>query len=327
MRALATLFCVLWCSYFAACGTVGEPLYPALNIPTRVSDLVAVERGDRIDITFTIPPQTTEGRALNKIGSVDLRVGPSDAAPVNLDQWSSGADKVKVPPPEKPGPVPMIEVPVRPFIGKNVVVGVRLANAKGRNSEWSNLAPISVEEPLAKPSDLKAQAVSQGVSLTWNAPQAQQFRLFRKSGEEQTPALLATVTEPKYLDTTAEYGKAYAYYVQSMHGKTESDVAGPEAITPQDVFPPQVPAGLAASAGLATIELAWDRNTEPDFKEYRVYRAQENGPFVQIAAGLEAPSYSDHNIESGKRYRYRVTAVDQAGNMSEPSNPVEATAP
>jgi hypothetical protein len=32
-------------------------------------------------------------------------------------------------------------------------------------------------------------------------------------------------------------------------------------------------------------------------------------------------------VESGKRYRYRVAAVDQAGNSSDPSNPVEATAP
>ena len=31
---------------------MGEPLYPALKIPTRVSDLTAVERGDQIDVTF-----------------------------------------------------------------------------------------------------------------------------------------------------------------------------------------------------------------------------------------------------------------------------------
>jgi hypothetical protein len=327
MRVFATLFCVLWCSYFGGCGTVGEPLYPALNIPTRVSDLAAFERGDRIDITFTIPPQTTEGLALKEIGSVDLRVGPNAAPAFDVNQWANGAEKVKVATPEKPGPVPMIEVPARSFIGKNVVVGVRVANAKGKNSEWSNLVSVAIEQPLVKPTDFKAEPVAQGVALTWDAPQALQFRIFRRSAQEATPALLAIAREPKYLDSTAEFGKTYEYYVQSMHDKSESDVAGPETITPKDVFPPQVPTGLTASPGLASIELAWDRNTESDFKEYKVFRAEANGPFVQIADGLEAPSYSDHNVESGKRYRYRVTAMDQSGNMSETCAPVEAIGP
>jgi fibronectin type 3 domain-containing protein len=75
------------------------------------------------------------------------------------------------------------------------------------------------------------------------------------------------------------------------------------------------------------VELAWERNTEPDFKEYRVFRAEGDGPFHQIAAGLDAPSYSDHAVESGKRYRYRISGVDQNGNASEPSSPVEVTVP
>ena len=98
-------------------------------------------------------------------------------------------------------------------------------------------------------------------------------------------------------------------------------------ITPRDIFPPAVPAGLTASAGVGSVELAWERNTEPDFKEYRVFRAEGDGAFNQIAAGLDAPSYSDHAVESGKRYRYRISAVDQNGNVSEPSSPVEVTVP
>ena len=46
-----------------------------------------------------------------------------------------------------------------------------------------------------------------------------------------------------------------------------------------------------------------------------------------IASGLAAPAYSDAKIESGKRYRYAVAAVDQAGNVSERCAPMEAAAP
>ena len=57
------------------------------------------------------------------------------------------------------------------------------------------------------------------------------------------------------------------------------------------------------------MELAWNRNTEANFKEYRVMRAEEGGPFVEIAHGLDAPVYSDHAVQSGKHYRYEVLAV------------------
>ncbi len=115
--------------------------------------------------------------------------------------------------------------------------------------------------------------------------------------------------------------------MEAFHDKTVSEIAGPVSVTPKDIFPPAVPTGLTASIGIGSIEMAWERNTEPDFKEYRISRAEGSGAFVQIAAGLEAPTYSDRNVESGKHYRYRITAVDQSGNASEPSNPVEATAP
>ena len=88
---------------------------------------------------------------------------------------------------------------------------------------------------------------------------------------------------------------------------------GPETITPIDIFPPAVPSGLTASVGIGAVELAWNRNTEADFKEYRVLRSEEGGPFVEIARGLDAPVYSDHAVQSGKHYRYQVLAVDQNG--------------
>ena len=326
MRVLAALLAAAVCVFFAGCGSVGEPLYPALNIPMQVSDLVAVERGDRIAIYFTIPPLTTEGLVVRAIGSVDLRVGVNPSGGFNVDQWAAAAKRIDFPAPSQPGPQ-QATVPVQEFIGKEVVVAVRAGNTRGRMSAWSNVYTVAIEQPLIKPADFKAEGSPQGVRLTWNAPNENSFRVFRKTDQEREPSMLATADKPEYVDASTEYGKAYEYYVQAVHDKTESDVAGPAAITPKDEFPPAVPTGLTVSAGVGAIELAWERNTEPDLKEYRVYRADDNGPFVQIAEGLEGPSYSDRKIESGKHYRYRVAAGDQAGNISEPSQPAEIIAP
>jgi hypothetical protein len=311
-------------AFLAGCGTVGEPQYPAVNIPARVVDITAVERGDKIDINFTLPTLTTEGLTLKRIDDLELRVGPNTGAAFDANAWVAGARRVEVRALSKPGMSQHAEYPARDFIGQEVVVAARSANAKGRNSEWSNLAIVKIEQPLVKPADFKAEAVEQGVRLTWNAANVNQFRVYRKGEQQQQPTLASTVNEATYLDTSAEFGKTYEYYVESVREKTESDVAGPLPITPRDIFPPRVPAGLTASVGVGAVELAWERNTESDFKEYRVFRSEGAGSFTEIARGLEAPSYSDRAMESGKRYRYRVTALDQSGNSSEPSEPVEA---
>jgi hypothetical protein len=326
MRTLAVILCASLCALLAGCGSIGEPLYPALRIPARVIDLAVVERGANLDFDFTIAPLTTEGVPLKDIGGVDLRVGPSAGNGFSMDEWLSSSTNVAVPAPDKPGPV-HAAFPVAKFIDQDVVVAVRVTNPKGRDAGWSDLKTLHVEPPLATPADFHVAASAKGVALTWRSAVPGEFRIFRKTEQQPRPLLLATATESPYVDISAEYGKTYQYSVQGLRGKVESEVAGPESITPVDTFAPEVPSGLTASVGLGTVELAWTRNAESDFKEYRVLRSEEGGPFVEIARGLNAPTYSDHAIQSGKHYRYQVSAIDQIGNESVPSAPVEVIAP
>src|SRR5271154_6262846 len=97
-------FCALFVFlFFAGCGSIGQPLYPALRIPSKVSDLTVVELGNNLDINFTIPPLTTEGLPLKEIGGVELRIGPAPSNGWNVDEWARTATRVDVPTPEKPG--------------------------------------------------------------------------------------------------------------------------------------------------------------------------------------------------------------------------------
>ena len=57
-----------------------------------------------------------------------------------------------------------------------------------------------------------------------------------------------------------------------------------------------------------------------------LHSANKNS-FVKIAEGLEGPSYSDRKIESGKHHRYRISAIDQTGNVSEQTPPLEVIVP
>jgi hypothetical protein len=325
-RLLAVVLCAVACGVLAGCGSIGQPLYPALRIPSQVTDLSVVEQGNSLDINFTIPPLTTEGLPLKEIGSVDLRVGRGPSNGWNLDEWANSATNIAVPTPEKPGPVEAT-IPVNKFIGGEVVVGVRVTNPKGKDAGWSPFKIVTVQPPLADPANFHVAADPKGVALTWSAVGPSQFRIYRKTEQQPRPVLLATATEPNYVDISAEFGKAYQYTIQAVRDNVESNIVGPENITPIDKFPPAVPSGLTASVGIGAVELAWTRNTESDFKEYHVLRSEEGGPFAEIAHGLDAPVYSDRAMQSGKHYRYEVLAMDQKGLSSPPSEPVEITAP
>jgi fibronectin type 3 domain-containing protein len=76
-----------------------------------------------------------------------------------------------------------------------------------------------------------------------------------------------------------------------------------------------------------SIDLAWARNTESDLGGYNVYRSTDGGPFEKIGNLIQTPVFTDTHVESGKHYRYAVSAVDTTGNESARSEPVEPAAP
>src|SRR5438105_1138978 len=169
MKANSRAFLAISASLvLASCGYVGDPLYPALNIPSRVTDLRAIERGNNIEVDFTIPPLTTEGLIVKQIGGIELRIGPNKSDPFNADEWASSATKVDIPVPDKIGPA-HAAVAAQPFIGQHVIIGVRATNTKGRASEWSNFATLSVQAPLATPAEVTTELAPQGLLLKWHA--------------------------------------------------------------------------------------------------------------------------------------------------------------
>jgi fibronectin type 3 domain-containing protein len=169
------------------------------------------------------------------------------------------------------------------------------------------------------------------VRLTWMEPatpgSAPKYRVYRWVGEDR-PMPIADTNAPEYLDASAQFGTQYHYMVMALENETrQSVVSQTETITPKDVFPPAVPAGVTASAANNAIELAWVRNTEADFRGYNVFRAEGNGPFEKIASSIDVPLYRDAQVEPGKTYRYEVSAVDLLNNESARSEPVTAALP
>jgi hypothetical protein len=313
----------------AGCAYIGGPKAPSLEIPLPVTDLRAAEYGDRIYVRFTIPMLTTEGDPLKSLRSIDLYAGPANA-PFNANTWSETATRYQIPA-SGPGPYAFDRVPVQDWTGKTIALAVRATGPKGKVSGWSNPAVLSVGPPLATPADVRASNTKDGVRLTWMEPATPgsppKYRVFRWVGEEQRMPI-ADTNAPEYLDASAQFGTQYHYMVMALEDETrQSVVSQTVSITPIDIFPPAVPASVTASAANNSIELAWVRNTEADFRGYNVFRAEGNGPFERIAMSIDVPLYRDAQVEPGKTYRYEVSAVDLLGNESARSEPVTAALP
>ena len=311
----------------SGCGYVGEPLPPLLNIPQAVDDLAAVQRGSKLIIQFSLPKLTTEGVAIRPPIQWDLRAGQSTAGEFHIEEWVARAQTLNGGSIDN-GRV-RYETAAAPWIGKDVVLGVRITGARGRPSDWSKLVTLTVIAPPAKPANLKAESVTEGVRLTWSGA-GPAYRVFRRA-ESETGFTAAGDTEAReFVDRATEYGKTYRYAVQAIAktgtGDVESELSEERAIAPKDTFPPAIPAGLTAVPAANSIELAWERNPDADLAGYRIYRALPGGEFEKIGETGETTSYSDRQVESGKQYRYAVAAFDKSGNESRRSEPIEVMA-
>jgi hypothetical protein len=147
------------------------------------------------------------------------------------------------------------------------------------------------------------------------------------------------------IDRTAQMGDSYRYTARRVRSVTlsghlvelRSFPSPAVTVTMRNTFPPRPPTGLEAVPGGATasdrsIDLSWTPNTDHDLAGYIVYRQEidSKGVAAGTAARLNAtpvvgPAYRDQTAMAGRRYAYRVTAVDTAGNESAPSDAVQET--
>src|SRR5262245_57755939 len=69
-----------------ACGYVGDPLPPLIQIPERISDLAAVQLGRSIKLSWTLPRLNTDGSAATTLSRLEIyRMRETNGPAVALD--------------------------------------------------------------------------------------------------------------------------------------------------------------------------------------------------------------------------------------------------
>ena len=292
------------------CGYVGDPLPPALNIPQAVTDLRALQRADRIEISFTAPALTTEELGILDFRESELRIGPLPAES-GLERWAAAAQQISVPE-IQPGKPVSLTTAAAPWAGKEIVIAVRFTHPRGRQSEWSNRVVLRPRAPVARPR-LIAEPRREGIRLRSEPTAAGAILRIERDGQP-----LQQADAPEVLDKGVIAGKTYAYRGRLVIDGVESEMSDALTITYEDRFVPDAPLNLTGVPGVDGVALAWDPS--PEAASYRVYRASAEGEFQRIAGEVVTPVFTDKSaLASG---RYRVTAVDAAGNESAPSTPI-----
>lgn len=200
------------------------------------------------------------------------------------------------------------------------------------------------QPPAQPPRNLKAEAKDSEVFLTWEYPPYKGgndivvgFNIYSKGEKDDkfykiTPVpLLRWEGTLSYRDLDVDNGFTYQYYITSV------DIIGAESIPsntvsakPLDKTPPAIPTGLETVSEEAKISIRWTLSLELDIAGYNIFRSTSiTGDFQKLNKELidpDSPYYTDEDVESGKLYFYRVSAVDKAGNESKMSNAVSGTA-
>ena len=344
---------------FSACATVGPPLPPSLDLPTPPSDLRASRKGDRVNLTWTVPTMTTDRETIRELGPTQICRG---LTPLNECGTPVGKTDAQVIPKlvsaqQKPQTSYVDLLPERlqkesPHAFTSYAVEV--LNRAGRGAGLSNEVKVPLLPTLPPPTDFQAQVTSKGIVLHWRPfmePVSQTepryiYRVYRSTLGTSERTLIGEVPvaqEQKYslTDTTFEWEKTYNYSGETVtvldepnHPavQVEGDDTPEVRVFADDVFPPAVPSGLQAvysgPGQKPFIDLIWAPVTDPDLAGYNVYRREDGESAVKINSELiRTPAFRDTTVEPGKQYFYSVSSVDQRGNESARSEEANESVP
>ena len=220
---------------------------------------------------------------------------------------------------------------------------VRATDAAGNLGGYSNVASATTTTPdttpPSAPSALSATAASATqINLSWAAATdnvgVTGYRVERCQGDGCTTfAQISTPTATTFNNTGLTASTSYSYRVLAVDAagnlSAYSSVASATTLAVPDTTAPTAPTGLSAKvAGATQVDLAWTASTDNvGVTSYQILRCQGSTTCTTFApvGTSTVTSFSNTGLTPSTIYRFRVRAVDGAGNVSGNSNTVNAT--
>lgn len=345
----------------ANCGKRRPPLPPLERVQQRTELLSGVQRGNQVILSWPALQRNASDESVQSIRRIDVyRLAEKPRAPLGLTEEEFATRSTLI------GSVTYDEIKnatdVLTYTDTLELAGeparlryaVRYVNASGQRAAFSNFLLLEPAARIAQPPTMIATGKEVGedaITISWQPPAANidgstpvnllGYNIYRVEESEdvnsQTPINDSLVSGTQYQDKNLKFGESYRYVVRSVSlgtegAQVESLNSNSISVSPRDTFPPSAPASITVAAAPGRLSLFFPANPEADIAGYNLYRSTDpdlpKDKWNKLNPTLlTRTTFQDERVESGKRYYYYLTAVDQAGNVSPQSEVVSETVP
>ncbi len=157
------------------------------------------------------------------------------------------------------------------------------------------------------------------------------YQVSRSEGGKEFAPFGDPLSVTEFTDTDVLNGKTYFYKVQSLMMLGKDRITGGVTeiadASPVDLTPPDVPAGVRATATTAGNRVYWDRPDDLSVAGHRVYRRIGGQGQAEQIGEVAMPSsiFLDKSVPENAQVFYSVTAIDSADPVNESKASKEAT--
>jgi len=193
----------------------------------------------------------------------------------------------------------------------------------GVPTDPGNQSPVFSVDPIIGTEATEGTAYSETIADHASDPESDPLFFSRVSG----PDWLSVAADGSLSGTPVLSDEGVNTFTVEVLAAGGSDTATLQiTVNMNPLEPPAAPTGLGVTPGDQVVALDWDDNSEPDLDSYSVYRSTTLGsPGTAIASGLSTSDYTDSTVTNDITYYYSVTAIDEDGNESDPSDELDAT--
>lgn len=343
------------------CGKRRPPLPPIERVQQRTELLSGMQRGNQVILSWPALRRNASDGSVQSIRRIDVyRLAEKPRAPLGLTEEEFATRSTLI------GSVTYDEIKnatdfltyadTLELAGEpaRLRYAVRYVNASGQRASFSNFLLLEPAARIAQPATMIATGKEVGedaITIAWQPPAANidgstpvnllGYNVYRLEESEdlnsQAPINDSLVSGTQYRDKNFKFGNSYRYVVRSVSlgtegAQVESLNSNSISVSPRDTFPPSAPASITVAAAPGRLSIFFPANPEADIAGYHIYRSTDpdlsKDKWNRLnPALLTRTTFQDEKVESGKRYYYYLTAVDQAGNVSPPSEVVSDTVP
>lgn len=354
-KSLLALF-IAFLFISSSCGKRKPPVPPSERISQRV-EISAFQRGNKVNLSWKMPARNaSDGNTLN-IERVDIYrlTEPITSTPIlSEEEFASKSTLINS------MPIALSDFGLKTLIfsdnlefanqSARIIYAIRFVNSSGQKAAFSNFAVIEPTSKISKqPEALKALLNNDSIELSWAKPATNidgttppnilGYNVYRSNSNTETAKLLneTPLSELNYNDNFFEFEKSYFYFVRTVSTNRNGEpIESVESeilkITPKDTFAPDPPKALTIAASPGSISVFFASSIEKDVVGYKIYRSIDPNKDKNIwtmltTEPISVNTFQDLRVEKNQTYYYYITAIDRAGNVSEPSEIISEKAP